>query len=222
MYQRLLHSHGVASPFCFKQATTHNRGFRVPLAHMDVATIRQHLQEGNNQCLEFIFQEHANYCLATIQKQTGASRDEAKGLFVDALLIFRDNILSGKIMELSNLRSYILNTCIHLQKQAIYKDGRRKQAVSHLMQDLQDGHPSVEWHIIDQEHKSAIKQQAFEAFNNLSAACRRILHSYYVQHMSMGEIAEELGYASGDVVKTKKSRCYKKWLSLVQPEANRS
>lgn len=189
---------------------------------MDVAAIRQQLQEGNNQCLEFIFQEHASYCLNTIQKQTGVSRDEARGLFIDAMLIFRDNMLSGKIESLSNLRSYILNTSINLQKKAIYREGRRKEAVSHLMQDLVEGNPSVEWQIIDEEHQAELKQRAFEAFNNLGAACRRILHYFYVRHMSMSEIAEELGYASGDVVKTKKSRCYKQWVGLVKPQSQTS
>ena len=48
----------------------------------------------------------------------------------------------------------------------------------------------------------------------LKEPCRSIIRSFYMESMSLSEIAEQMNYNSTDVVKSQKSRCLKKMKEL--------
>ena len=55
-----------------------------------------------------------------------------------------------------------------------------------------------------------------KAFNSLSIHCQTILKYFYVEKISMAEIADNLILANANSVKVTKARCYKKWKDLVE------
>ena len=70
--------------------------------------------------------------------------------------------------------------------------------------------------IEERDNKEDLISICQHALKKLSERCQQIIVGYYVQELSMKEIAQNLDLSSGDVAKTLKSRCYKNLLNEVK------
>lgn len=56
------------------------------------------------------------------------------------------------------------------------------------------------------------------AINTLGDKCQNIIKLFYLNKLTMEEIASEMGFASAGVAKTIKGRCYKKLIEEVRKQ----
>ena len=66
------------------------------------------------------------------------------------------------------------------------------------------------------DYKAKLKSICYSAMEKLDSKCRKIIIAYYIDRLTMKEIATYMNLSSGDVAKTLKSRCYKKLISLIK------
>ena len=133
--------------------------------------------------------------------------------YTDAIMVLRDNIISGKFKETTNIKNYILTICLNLARNERYIERRRSKKESAVRLLLYEKDHNV-------NDSQSIKAERIKvckaALKTLSERCQKILILYYVHNLRMKEIALELELSSGDVAKTLKSRCYKSWMKAVK------
>ncbi len=133
-------------------------------------------------------------------KQLGATTDDAKDAFQDALFPFQENIRRGRFDEHCSLRTYYLA----IAKQLWFNKNRRRQ--NHTV-EIQPIHydemmPSVEIIVINEERKKLIDK----ALSQIGERCKGILDLYKLSY-NYQEVANTFGFSSPDMAKKESYRC---------------
>ena len=183
----------------------------------ELTNLRENLLHHNSEHFKEIYLSHKEECIALLVSKMKISAEEAEDIFVDALLVFRKNIISRKISVLSSVKAYLNSTCINMVREKWnYERRKRKKEDSVRLLFYEKNHVLPEEKLRLEE----LHELNRRAFKNLRPKCREILTAFYVYKIPMKEIAEEHGFASGDVAKMTKSRCYKAWMKEVKKILN--
>lgn len=172
---------------------------------MNFDQIHDSLKADDNKALNHIYIEYGEYCVKHLQYKRSCGYEDAKDIFIDAVMIFREKMLSGKIRDLKTTRGYLLATCnnMYLERLRAEKVKKRKMTdVEHFFYGNQYVSLEEEW----DESMNIASQTAFES---LSEKCKDIIYYFYIDKLNMKEIASLMDLASSDVAKTTKSRCLK-------------
>ena len=185
------------------------------MSDKDLEKLRYELKFHSEKSLEKIYLEHKENCVNVLVRKQYTHQEKAEELFIDAILIFRENMLSGKIQQLSSLKSYLIGVCINLVKSDINKKVSQGKKVDDVRLLLYNNNYNISESQDDKRLKLAL-----DAFNTLSEKCKKIIVAFYVYKVSMKDIAQELGFANADVAKMTKSRCYKSWMKATEKLKN--
>lgn len=178
-----------------------------------LASIRAELISGNTTSIEDFYLSYRKDCENVLLSKNLSNSEGAIDIFTDALLILRQNLISGKIEELSSVRSYLISTCINIARKEIqYQRKTQKKLDDVRLLFYHNKYTSTEEH----EIKADLIDLSKLAMSKLTERCQRIIIAFFVYQLSMKEIAEELELSSKDVAKTLKSRCYKYLLKEVE------
>ncbi|GAB4413197.1 MAG: hypothetical protein OHK0039_19850 [Bacteroidia bacterium] len=165
----------------------------------------------------YVFRESSRYCTRTLVKKTGCDLADAEDIFMDALIIFRENLLSGKLQYLSNLRTYMFGICWNcwrdLQRARTRQDQARDEIGRQLL--LIRGEKESPFDSDEEDLVRARVRQITQALAQLGDTCRRLLAFVYIDQLPHKEIAERMGLASPNVVKVTRHRCYQQWLKFI-------
>ncbi len=167
--------------------------------------IKKELISGNNEWLEVLYIQHKDYFISTLIVKRNCNEDEANDLFTETLLIIYKNVLSGKITTLSSIRSYIVRVGINIsQNKNYYKSQaiKKEEEVRSFLYENNEVEKS-------DNYKDKLIEICQNAIQTLSVRCQQIINAFYLDRMTMKEIASLLNLSSADVAKTLKSRCYK-------------
>lgn len=186
------------------------------------ASLLARIRNGDSQALAEVMRDSATYCAKVLVKNTGCQYEEAQDYFIEAVLTLRDKVLKGELTELSSLKAYLYRTCWNMWQE----QNRRRARLQKHSQDireqfyeesLEDDDPLVREEVESQNRAHYEQKLAAtrEALARLDEKCRQILQLFYLQRMRMKAIAEQMQFASADVAKTSKSRCYKKWMKEI-------
>jgi len=165
--------------------------------------------KGDHRKLKEIFINHRDNCIHALMNKLFYSKQDAEDIYTDAFLVFRDNILSGKIEILTSVNGYLKSTCINMGKTKLTYDKKKLKKEEEIRSLFYENN-----HIISENknYKQQLIQYTQQALKKLSEDCQKIIVAVYVYKIPMKEIAVEMGLASGDVAKMKKLRCYKSWI----------
>jgi len=178
----------------------------------ELEKLRKKLLNRDNSPLDDIFLQYREDCHKVLMSQSLCAEDDTTDIIIEALVVFRKNLMSGKIQQISSLKSYLLATCINLAKKINQKKLRTQKKLEDVRLLFYDNNDiGVE----ERERKEDLIDLCMKAFSSLSEGCQKVIMAYYVHEMSMKEIAHEFNLSSSDVAKTKKSRCYKSLMSAV-------
>ncbi|MEM6348354.1 MAG: sigma-70 family RNA polymerase sigma factor [Bacteroidota bacterium] len=177
------------------------------------------IRKGESQALADVMSDSAAYCAKVLVKNTGCLFEEAQDYFIEAVLVMRDKILKDELTELSSLKAYLYRICWNMWQEQNRKKARLQNHSTEIreafyQESQQDKDPLV-WEEVQQQSEAAYQQKLAatrSALTKLDDKCRKILTLFYIQRQRMKAIAEQLKFASADVAKTSKSRCYKKWI----------
>ena len=181
------------------------------MSEPDLTALAESLKKGKNQVLEPIFRENRKYCIDKLVLDKGCKPEEAEDIYIESIMNFREKILSDKVTYLTDIKYYLAQTCINMFLVRIEQKKRWKRNLPDVERFFYESD-----YLVDeskQEHESALKM-AKKAWASLGEKCKDIIHYFYIDKLRMNEIADIMGFASADVAKTTKSRCYKRMVEL--------
>lgn len=170
--------------------------------------VRNQLIAGDQSYIENLFEETYDYATSYLKKKKYASEDEAHDLYIDAVMILRERIIDGNLPEIKNVKSFIVGICINLNKEFLYKKYRAESKELEVRELFYS-----KGFVIDEEYaedQETLKKICLQAMDTLGEKCQKLLNMYHFEGLNMTEIADVLGFASSNVAKTMKSRCFKK------------
>ncbi|MCB0600710.1 MAG: sigma-70 family RNA polymerase sigma factor [Saprospiraceae bacterium] len=167
--------------------------------------------QGDTHIIESLYRESREPFVRWVQQKYNVQEDVAVELFQMAMVIFYDNVISGKLTEMkSSVSTYLFqigrNKALeyHRQRRRTYGDDLRDTLAHYVTQETGTEHEEVEeeYFIMDQ------------GMQLLGEPCRSLLFAFYVQNKSMEELAEEMNYKNADTVKNVKYKCLQRLRKL--------
>jgi len=179
----------------------------------DLDLLRKELINENTSQLQDFYTSYLKDCQTVLVSKNLSDMEGSNEIFTESILILHKNIISGKITELSSVRSYLISVCMNLARKKNYfvsKTQKKLDEVRLLFYENND--TSIE----EEQNKEELIDICKKALSSLSERCQKIILAFYIHNLSMKDIAAQLELSSGDVAKTLKSRCYKTLLKEVQ------
>lgn len=164
--------------------------------------IFERICQGDEKALEFLYKKYYRMMTKLVISNSGTEQ-EAKDIYQDALVVFWQKAVSGKLVLTSKISTYIYSICQNLWR----KELDRKKRLSNEEKD------GVEYVDVDSKEKARI---IHECIDQLGDTCKQVLMYYYFDGLSMQDIADKLGFANTNTAKTKKYKCKKKLDELVK------
>jgi len=162
----------------------------------------ERISKGDEGALEYLYKKHYTMMKRLVMKNNG-TEDEAKDIYQDALLVFWQKAISGKLVLTSKISTYLYSICLNLWRKELDKKSRFTTS------DKEE--------ITFQEHEKKERIKIIHScINQLGDSCRKILTYHYFDGLSMADIAKKLDFANTDTAKTKKYKCKKKLDALVK------
>lgn len=175
---------------------------------MKESVILERISRGDEKALDYLYRKHYKMMTNIVLKNNGTEQ-EAKDIYQDALIIFWQKVISNQLVLTSKISTYIYSVCLNLWR----KELERKSKLSNEQKD------EVEYIDQDSKERSRIIR---ESIAQLGDTCKHILMYYYFDDMSMQDIADKLGMANTETVKTKKYKCKKRLDSLIKAKYSES
>ncbi len=162
------------------------------------------LKAGNNKVLKSIYLDHKEAFLNYVRRY-GLERHEAVDIYQDAILALRENVATGRLVELkSTLKTYLFS----IGKYLVFDYLRANKKMTPVdFKAIENDYFSEGFEILFKEESNPKEEQLERAFSTLGSKCKAILTLFYYQGYSIEEIANILDYNNKDVAKSQKSRC---------------
>jgi RNA polymerase sigma factor (sigma-70 family) len=186
--------------------------------------LREQISQGDERGLTYVFEQSHRYCVRGLVKNTGCDTEDAEDLFMDALLVFRENVLSGKLEKLSNLQSYMYGICLNLWRSLNRARTRWEKEQNEVERQLWLilGQEEDPWGGDDGEYVRRQIRTVTAALEKLGETCRKLLTYVYIEERPHREISQLLGLASAEVVKVTRHRCFQQWVKHIETTDVRS
>lgn len=170
--------------------------------------ILRRLKNGDESALQYLYKKHYRMMLRLVTKNSG-TEEEARDIFQETLIVLWQKVRSGDFVLTSKLSTFLYSVCQNLWR----KELERKRRLSSEEKD-----DIVEQNWEEKERVELVRQ----CLAQLGETCQKVLTFYYFDRMNMKEIAEQLGFASADVAKSKKYKCMQELERIVRANFKKS
>lgn len=183
------------------------------MEYTEFRRLASELKSGDNTTFKIIFEQYASYCISKLIRQFKCSREDAEDIYVEAILNFREKIITEKVDALTDLRAYLFGTCKNMMLVELKKKQRINTAVAeiHHSADAKDAGDSD-----DSQYKEELLAITEEAMGTLPSACQQLLKLFYFSKLSLEDIAMQMQLANANVAKVSKSRCFHKLITMIK------
>ena len=171
---------------------------------MSDSHIFEQIKSGDEKALGVLYKKYYRMMIHMVLSNNGTEQ-EAKDVYQEALVVFWQKAVSGKLVLTSKISTYLYSICQNLWR----KELERKKRLSNEEKD------SVEYQDFEEKEKARIIR---ECIGQMDETCRKVLMYYYFDSLSMQDIADKLGFANTDTAKTKKYKCKKKLDEVVKSQ----
>lgn len=185
------------------------------LDHRNLEEIKKSFQEKGSLALNDIYRSYREEFISFGRKYE-LDDDEILDVYQDAIIVFYENVQSGKLSVLtSSLKTYLFS----IGKYSIYNlQKKKKKTVSFEKEHLEN----IDLGAIHQIYESDTKVLALQkALNNIGENCRKVLTLFYYHSYTIEAIMHEMDYKNENVVRSHKSRCLKNLKQLINEESKK-
>ncbi len=160
-----------------------------------------------------VYQKYRREFLQWIRKEYQCSDDDGKDIYQLTILIFHDNIKSGKLQHLvSSVKTYLFGIGKNIALETMRKASRTARIdQEHRLQDHLTDSP-------DQPIEEDLLVRAKDALNKLGEPCRQLIELFYYQRKSMVEISVAMQYKNPETAKNQKCKCMARLRKLFESE----
>lgn len=168
------------------------------------------LQKGGRKAMEIM----SHICQDAVLSQsvvkwvlnTGGSKEDAKDLLQESLMIFLENIEKGSFQQNSSIRTYILGIVKNLNLKRLRKHKNPPVALPKSDVLIDESANSLS-NMMLTEKEEQINRSCQLLMESLSERCRQALQLYHFAKYSMKEVAEEMGFGNVQSAKNHVKRC---------------
>jgi RNA polymerase sigma factor (sigma-70 family) len=179
--------------------------------------IIERIKLGGQDELGIIYEEFRLEFIQWITKQFNCSSDDGKDIYQLSILIFYDNVKSGKLEHLvSSIKTYLFAIGKNLAKENMRK-ARRTTPIN-----------QEKWlkeYLID-EPENPIEEDVFgtakKALDKLGQPCQKLIELFYYDKKSMDQISVMLNYKNPETAKNQKCKCMARLRKLFEQELTNS
>ncbi len=175
------------------------------------------IKTGGQTELGMIYEEYRAEFLKWITRDYNCSEDDSKDIYQLTILIFYDNIKSGKLEHLvSSVKTYLFG----IGKNIVMENMRKASRQTPIDQERW-----LKEHLID-ETDNSVSDQTFEiakrALLKLGEPCRKLIEFFYYDRKSLEEITALLNYKNAETAKNQKCKCMKRLRKLCEEELGKT
>lgn len=172
--------------------------------------LRDDLSDRRKETLAQLYSAHRDEFIQWCIKRFNVSPDQAMEAYQESVIIFYENIVSGKLKKLSSsAKTYLFA----IGKNKLREFFRVSVKLAHddivLLEEL------VEEPDTDKEPFFNIMEKNFQKLNE---RCRELLNLFYFEQMSMDQITDQLSYKNVDSTKNQKYKCLKQLREYCEEE----
>ena len=190
-----------------------NQASHIEVNHVhEKSILRKDFINGKMNKLEDIYKRYHDDVIRIVSSKNLCKTDELEGYFNDCMIQFYEGICEDRIKNLASIKNLLVGICINL----ILRERDKKLRIEKKIDNIRL-HMKQEFdYPLKEDNNLELIQRVKNEMKKLSDRCSKIITAYYINNLTMSEIAKFLDLSSGDVAKTLKSRCFKKLLTLIK------
>lgn len=172
------------------------------------------IKSGDQLVLKKIYDDNREAFIKFSRKYNIESYD-AIDIYQDAIIVFYENIVNGKITDLSSKISTYL---FAIGKYKIFQMHKRSYKIE-LRSELLVEEENISLDVNFQDEKLTNQQELLKKYySRLGNRCKEILKLFYYEGYTLDEITDILTYSDKKVLKSQKSRCMKQLKDWIKKE----
>jgi RNA polymerase sigma-70 factor (ECF subfamily) len=169
--------------------------------------VLEKLRKGGETAFKEVYDENRDKFLLYARKY-GLDDDERLDVYQDTYIVFYQNVITGRLKELTSaLSTYLFGIGKNLIMKTLKKNQRtvRSEYMLSIAKDEDVAIDNMDW----DESLSHEQKLLMTYFVTLGEQCQKLLTMFYYRGFSIKEIIAEGNYNNANVVKSQKSRCLK-------------
>ena len=184
----------------------------------DHSVIEKIRRENGEKELKEIYNLYRTEFLNWSKKSYSCSEDDGKEIFQEVMVIFYENIISGKLKKMdSNVKTYLFG----IGKNKIKEEFRYHAKKTPVEMAENKINTTINYEAEEGEDKSEIYNIS-DCLNILGDPCRSILVEFYYKKKNWDDISRHLNYKSSDSVKNMKYKCLKRLKKIYNSEVGKT
>lgn len=183
---------------------------------MSETAILEQIKKGDKSALKEVYLTHKAAFINFLISHYRANPDAALEVYQFTILRLYDNIVSGKLEQLtSSLKSYLFAIGKNIWKEQIRARKKENASTDQLLLQFVLREENQELNEVALAEKDSYYKKMAAALIKMGNPCKQLLESFYYEKLSMQAIADALGFKNTNVAKTKKVKCLKRLRALV-------
>jgi RNA polymerase sigma factor (sigma-70 family) len=180
-------------------------------AHLQLtdAQFIQGLRSGNSEVLSALYKKYYNIVLKLVVSNSGSS-DEAADIYQETVIVLYENVQKPQFELNCQLQTYIYSVAKRLWLKQLKKNGQTFLMREDGSETLADVSEDVEVHLKKENEFEKIEQ----SLSALGEPCGTLIKDFYVNRLSMDDIADKFGYTNADNAKNQKYKCLQRLKKL--------
>jgi len=175
--------------------------------------ILEKIRLGGQSELGMIYEQYRIEFMQWLMREYHCSDDDSKDIYQVSILIFYDNVKSGKLEHLvSTIKTYLFGIGKNVAKENMRK--ARKNTPINQEKWLKE-------YLID-ESANPVEDDLFgiakKALGKLGHPCEKLIELFYYEKKSMDEIKTLLNYKNAETAKNQKCKCMARLRKLFEQE----
>jgi len=160
------------------------------------------LRTGDNAILRALYKKYYYIVLKLVVNNSGSS-EAAQDIYQETVIVLYENVQKPDFTLNCQLQTYIYSVAKRLWLKQLKKNGNTFLIKEDSEDEIADVTEDVSLH--EQKELDFIKVK--QSLENLGEPCATLIRDFYVQRLSMDEIAEKFGYTNSDNAKNQKYKC---------------
>ena len=163
------------------------------------------IRKGDESPILELYQLYRDEFINWSKSNYKATQDQSKDAFQEAVLDFHQNIIHGKLTELSStIKTYLFQIGKH--KLLNIQKKERRLTYNDALHLINNGELNA---FMEEENQAYTQEQISKVIERLPEDCQKVLKLFYFSEYDMDSIAREMEYKNADTAKSKKSICMK-------------
>ena len=160
------------------------------------------LLNGNNDVLSALYKKYYNIVLKFILYNSGTSA-AAQDVYQETIIVLFESVKKPGFELKCQLQTYIFSIAKRLWLKELKKNGKTflfKESEENNLVDVSED-------LKEFDEKEAEIEKMNNSLIDLGEPCSELIKDFYINKLSMEQIAEKFGYTNADNAKTQKYKC---------------